>query len=125
MLQVALGVSHRLLGSPMPAALNAIPHDKTADRLADSICQNLLANRQPDYFQSQRLLLRMRERWPDRVRYAARFAFTPGAVEWSLVSLPRAFFPLYSGLRLARGFSKMGRLVWAWLRARFAGYHRV
>jgi hypothetical protein len=125
MLQVALGVSHRLLSSPIPVAMNSITHDKTAERLVDTICQNLLAERQPGYFQSQRLLLLMRERWRDRVRYATRFVFTPGAAEWSLVSLPKPFFPLYSGLRLARGFGKMGRLVLAWLRARFSGYHRA
>jgi len=125
MLQVAVGVSHRLLASPMPAGLNSLPHDTTAGRLTETICENLLANRHPDYFQSHRLLLMMRERRSDRVRYLARFALTSGPEEWSLASLPRAFFPLYSGLRLARGFSKMGRMVWAWLRAGLAGYHRV
>jgi hypothetical protein len=52
-----------------------------------------------EYF---RLMLRLRERLSDKVRFASRLAFTPSIGEWSLVRLPAPLFPLYHGIRLLR-----------------------
>jgi hypothetical protein len=49
-----------------------------------------------------RLMMRLRERRWDRVRFASRLALTPGPGEWQAVRLPRPLFPLYRIVRLAR-----------------------
>ncbi len=55
-----------------------------------------------------RLMMRLRERWRDRMRFLLRLAFTPGMGEWAAVRLPAPLFPLY---RVVRGFRLMGRLI--------------
>lgn len=52
-----------------------------------------------DYF---RLMMRMREKWQDRARFAARLAFTPSVNEWNAIRLPDFLFPLYRGVRALR-----------------------
>ncbi len=52
-----------------------------------------------DYF---RLMLRLRERQSDRIRFVSRLALTPGPKEWAAVRLPRPLFPLYRFVRLSR-----------------------
>jgi Uncharacterised nucleotidyltransferase len=53
-----------------------------------------------------RLMLRLRERWSDRVRFALRLIFTPSVGEWSVVRLPAFLFPLYRVIRLFRVFGR-------------------
>jgi hypothetical protein len=48
------------------------------------------------------LMLRLRERRADRLRFLSRLAFTPGPGEWKAVRLPVAFFPLYRLVRVGR-----------------------
>lgn len=55
-----------------------------------------------------RLMLRLRERWRDRLRFLWRLACTPGPGEWSAVRLPDGLFPLYW---LVRVFRLAGRLA--------------
>jgi hypothetical protein len=52
-----------------------------------------------DYF---RLMLRLRERARDRVRFALRLTLTPSIGEWSVVPLPAPLFPLYRVIRIGR-----------------------
>jgi hypothetical protein len=52
-----------------------------------------------DYF---RLMLRLRERATDKLRFAFRLLFTPGVGEWSVVSLSEPFFALYRVVRFFR-----------------------
>jgi hypothetical protein len=47
-------------------------------------------------------MMRVRERWRDRARFAVQFAFTPSVGEWKSVDLPDAVFPLYRGVRILR-----------------------
>ena len=49
-----------------------------------------------------RLMLRLRERWRDRLRFLCRLASTPGPGEWSAVRLPDRLFPLYWLVRVFR-----------------------
>jgi hypothetical protein len=49
-----------------------------------------------------RLMMRLRERRADRIRFFTRLAFTPGPGEWEMVRLPKSAFPLYRLVRLAR-----------------------
>jgi hypothetical protein len=55
-----------------------------------------------------RLMLRLRERWRDRLRLLWRLAWTPGPGEWEAVRLPDGLFPLY---RLVRVFRVAGRFA--------------
>jgi hypothetical protein len=49
-----------------------------------------------------RLMMRLRERRADRLRFLTRLTFTPGPGEWEAVRLPKPLFPLYRLVRLAR-----------------------
>jgi Uncharacterised nucleotidyltransferase len=59
-----------------------------------------------EYF---RLILKLRERRGDRLRYLWRLVWTPGPGEIAAVRLPEALFPLYRIVRIGR---LMRRLVW-------------
>jgi hypothetical protein len=59
-----------------------------------------------EYF---RLILKLRERRGDRLRYVWRLVWTPGAGEIAAVRLPEALFPLYRIVRIGRLTRK---LVW-------------
>jgi len=52
-----------------------------------------------DYFLT---MMRLRERWHDRARFACRLATTPSVGEWESVRLPDSVFPLYRGVRMLR-----------------------
>ena len=52
-----------------------------------------------DYF---RAMMRMRERWQDRMRFATRLASTAGPNDWDAIHLPDAMFAFYSGVRVIR-----------------------
>ncbi len=60
-----------------------------------------------EYF---RLMLRLRERRSDRVRFALRLLFTPSVGEWSVVRLPGPLFPLYRLIRLFRVAARFLRM---------------
>src|SRR6202171_1441306 len=59
-----------------------------------------------EYF---RLILKLRERRGDRLRYLWRLVWTPGAGEIAAVRLPEALFPLYRIVRIGR---LMRKVVW-------------
>jgi hypothetical protein len=56
-----------------------------------------------------RLMMRLRERRMDRVRFFTRLTFTPGPGEWVAVQLPKPLSPLYRVVRLARLASRFAR----------------
>jgi len=59
-----------------------------------------------EYF---RLILKLRERRGDRLRYLWRLVWTPGAGEIAAVRLPEALFPLYRIVRIGRLMRKLMR----------------
>jgi hypothetical protein len=61
----------------------------------------------PDSSEYFRLMLRVRERWQDRMRFLSRLAFTPGFGEWQSIKLPRTLFPLYRFVRVSRLAAKL------------------
>ena len=54
-----------------------------------------------------RLMMRLRERRIDRLRFLTRLTFTPGPGEWQAVRLPRLLSPLYRVVRLVRLASRL------------------
>ena len=113
LLRVTMLLANGLLGTAIPvSAESSLPKDPAAEALAEEI-GNIVAAEQAydvesvDYF---RLMLRLRERQSDRIRFVSRLALTPGPNEWVAIHLPRPLFPLY---RVVRLFRLAARLVGA------------
>jgi hypothetical protein len=111
-LRVTFLLANRLLGTGIPVAVESeVLADRGARILADEIAANMAAGvsygtEQTSYF---RLMMRLRERRSDRVRFLARLTFTPGPREWEAVRLPRVLFPLYRVVRVALLGARLGR----------------
>jgi hypothetical protein len=104
-LWVTLLLAQKVLDAAIPAAAQEyLPEDGGAASLAYEIEGHILSDRTFDvesraYFN---LMLRLRERRSDRMRFISRLAFTPGPGEWAVTRLPRALFPLYRLVRITR-----------------------
>ena len=111
-LRVTFLLANRFLGTGIPVAVErAVLNDQAARVLVDEIVANMAAGvsydpEQTSYF---RLMMRLRERRADRMRFLARLVFTPGPGEWESVRLPKALFPLYRVVRLGRLTSRFVR----------------
>jgi Uncharacterised nucleotidyltransferase len=104
-------LAHKLLGTPLPEMVEKnLRTDHTIDVLAGEIVPIVQASAGYNtesvlYF---RLMIKLRERWQDRIRFLWRLAFTPTTGEWSAIRLPSSLFPLY---RLVRIFRLIGKLL--------------
>lgn len=114
-LRIALTLADRLLDTPIPshAQIN-IPQDEIGEQVANEVETYVLRDRMFDvesvaYF---RLMLRLRERWQDQMRFVSRLVFTAGPSEWKAVRLPEPLFPLYRIVRVTRLAAKLVR-AWA------------
>ncbi len=111
-LRVTLLLANRFLETAIPAAIESeVLADQAARGLTDEIAPAVAAGVSYDtgntsYF---RLMMRLRERRTDRMRFLARLTFTPGPGEWEVVRLPGALSPLYRVVRLARLASRFAR----------------
>jgi hypothetical protein len=109
-LRITLLLANQLLQVPLPIPIEAAIHaDRSAQTLAREIAQSMAAGvshdvQQISYF---RLMMRLRERRIDRLRFLSRLTFTPGPGEWQAVRLPRVLSPLYRVVRLARLASRL------------------
>jgi hypothetical protein len=110
--RTTLRLANRLLATPIPEPIEkSILADHAALAFAEEIAAALAAGvsydaQQLSYF---RLMMRLRERKADRLRFLARLTFTPGPGEWEAVRLPRLLFPLYRVVRLARLAARFAR----------------
>jgi hypothetical protein len=104
-LRVTMLVAKHLLGAAIPAAAeHSLPEDSAALALADEVQSHIVGEAPYDiestaYF---RLMMRLRERPIDRLRFLRRLILTPGPGEWNAVRLPQPLFPLYRVVRLTR-----------------------
>jgi hypothetical protein len=104
-LRVSLLLAEHLLGAKVPSAADStLPKDSKAAALSEEIEKHIASQSDFDveslaYF---RLMLRLRERQTDRMRFLSRLAFTPGPGEWAAIRLPRLLFPLYRLVRISR-----------------------
>ena len=104
-LHVTLLLTNRFTAAAIPEAIEGIiQSDRAAQefarQVAPAVMRGVLYNEQQvAYF---RLMMRLRERRADRLRFLARLTFTPGPGEWDAIPLPKILFPLYRALRLAR-----------------------
>jgi putative nucleotidyltransferase-like protein len=111
-LNVTLLLANRLLGASIPALADAtVAEDPMALTIADEVAAGIASGAERDveslsYF---RLMLRLRERRVDQVRFLSRLLFTPGPSEWKAVHLPPVLFPLYRVVRLSRLAARVAR----------------
>jgi Uncharacterised nucleotidyltransferase len=105
---VSLVLAHQLLGANLPEPpcidLNELENVRWIASLCSGITAHIPAAEEfrtesLEYF---RLMLRLRERTGDKVRFATRLLFTPSVGEWEVVNLPAPLFPLYRVVRLFR-----------------------
>lgn len=111
-LSVTLLLANRFLQAAIPGAWKQlIAADKIASQFAEEIGLaiargNTYEDQQISYF---RLMMRLRERRIDRMRFLTRLTFTPGPGEWEAVRLPAPLFPLYRFVRLGRLAARFAR----------------
>ncbi len=101
---ISFWLTRDLLGASPPALAADVANDTQIEPLAREIRDLLIQSSEydsesADYF---RLMMRLRERRRDKIRFALRLAFTPSTGEWETVRLPAALFPLYRLVRLLR-----------------------
>ena len=104
-LLTTLKLASQLLSVDIPAAAtNALPADAASQALADEIRAILgpATDFNVESLTYFRLMLRLRERRSDRLKFLRRLIFTPGPGEWKAVRLPAPLFPLYLVVRLSR-----------------------
>jgi len=111
-LRVTLVLTNRLLGEPIPAATEStVKADEDAQAFANEIAvavsRGVSYEEQPLFY--FRLMMRLRERRMDRMRFLTRLTFTPGPGEWEVIRLPKILFPLYRVVRLARLAARFAR----------------
>ena len=110
-----LGVSFWLvknvLRAEIPQPAEEIAADPRVPALGSKFAARLARGATYDFESTEyfRLILKLRERRGDRLRYLWRLVWTPGAGEIAAVRLPEALFPLYRIVRIGR---LMRKLVW-------------
>jgi hypothetical protein len=98
-LHVSLLLANRFLGTEIPVEIEPAARG-FVEEIAGSVAAGVIYEEQKvAYF---RLMMRLRERRADRVRFLARLTFTPGPGEWETVRLPRSLFPFYRVVRMVR-----------------------
>jgi hypothetical protein len=106
---ITLLLTARFLGVALPVAIEkTVVADDTTQAFARQISATVTAGvtyeeEKLSYF---RLMMSLRERKVDRLRFLSRLAFTPAPGEWESVRLPKPLFPLYRLVRLARLLSR-------------------
>jgi hypothetical protein len=107
---VSFLLAHKLLDAPLPPSVQGwIRSDRDVETLTAKI---LLIMAQGTEYSTEsisyfRLMMQLRERRWDGVRFFWRLVLTPGVGEWSAIRLPGPLFPLY---RVVRLFRLLGRL---------------
>jgi len=106
-LQISLHAANQLLEAEIPAgALKAGlgQSDPCVSTVVDEL--QIHCDREDMYNVESiayfRLMMRLRERSSDRIRFLQRLIFTPGPGEWDAVRLPGVLYPLYRIVRLSR-----------------------
>jgi len=109
---VSLRLANRLLHANVPDVVrNLWNADPEIERLAEEVLGGLpdAEAYNPESLQYFRLMMRVRERGSDQVRFLLLLAFTPGSGEWAVVRLPAPLFPLYRVIRMFRLGARMLR----------------
>lgn len=109
---ITLLLANRLLQAAIPDAIEGnVQADHEAQVLAQRIAESITAGasyeeQKLSYFQ---LMMSLRERRRDRLRFVTRLAFTPGPSEWKALRLPASLSSLYRVVRLGRLAARFAR----------------
>lgn len=104
-LHITLLLLDKFFRTKLPAIIESKTlEDKSAKVLAERIAISVATgmNYEEEKLSYFRLMVQLRERKTDRLRFLTRLTFTPGPGEWATVRLPKTLFPLYRLVRLAR-----------------------
>jgi len=119
---VSFFLAHKLLDAPLPDFFRAQVQKGASSKLRlgggfaaiENLANEIIpvlaegADYNPESISYFKLMIRVRERWQDRIKFLWRLIFTPSVGEWSAIPLPDLFFPLY---RIIRVFRLMSRLI--------------
>lgn len=111
-LHVTFLLTNRFIGTDIPSAIAAdVRSDGEAQEFAEEISRSVIVgvNYEEQKIFYFRLMMRLRERPSDRLRFLTRLVFTPGPGEWQSMPLPPALSPLYRMIRLARIATRFAR----------------
>jgi hypothetical protein len=109
---VSMVLANRMLGAAIPPAAQAkLGKNPATLALVDEIQSHIVSEAafNVESFAYFRLMMRLRERPADRLRFLQRLVFTPGPGEWQAVRLPGPLFPLYRLVRLVRLAARLVR----------------
>jgi hypothetical protein len=105
MVAVSLLLAQRLLGASIPDSVRELSRaDREVEDLSERIARDLPGAEEynSESVQYFGLMLRLRERTRDQLKFLFRLAFTPSVGEWAMVRLPGPLFPIYRVIRLFR-----------------------
>jgi putative nucleotidyltransferase-like protein len=109
-LGVSFWLAKNVLGAAIPQpAEDLVASDAQVEILGKQFAQRLASDATYDFESTEyyRLVLDLRERREDRIRYLWRLVWTPGPGEVAAVQLPQALSPLYRAVRVLRLMKKM------------------
>jgi AraC-like DNA-binding protein len=109
---ITLLLANRFVATAIPPPIEeSIKADRVTQAFAEEIAERVIrgVSYEEDQLSYFRLMMRLRERWADRIRFFTRLAFTPGPGEWEMFRLPKSAFPLYRLVRLARLAARFAR----------------
>jgi len=112
-LGISLWLAKNVLRAELPKpAEEMIAADPRVPALGSEFAERLARGAAYDFESTEyfRLILKLRERRGDRLRYLWRLVWTPGAGDVAAVRLPEALFPLYRVVRLLRLTRKLGKV---------------
>ncbi len=111
-LHITMLLANRFLEMEIPGPLRrAIEQDQPARSLAREIAPAVVrgVSYEEEKLSYFHLIMRLRERRMDRLRFLVRLTFTPGPGEWEAIYLPKPLFSLYRLVRMARLASRFSR----------------
>jgi hypothetical protein len=108
-LGVSFWLAKNVLGSAIPQPAEDLGADPQIETLAKQFADRLASGATYDFESREyfRLVLGLRERRRDRLRYLWRLVWTPGPGEVAAVQLPKPLSPLYRVVRILRLLRKL------------------
>src|SRR5258708_27963664 len=96
-LSITLRLSGALLGAPLPPSVSSrLLGDPVSLGLADEIRMRIISRNSlhPESLAYFSLMMRLRERKVDRLKFLQSLALTPGPNEWKVFRIPNPLFPM-------------------------------
>lgn len=110
MVGVSLLLTNAILGYAIPEPVAHLPEIDRARRFVPGIVERLKQMHEipPESYAYFRLMLSLRERRSDQVKFLWRLALTPSVSEWKAVQFPDRLSVMYRAVRLLRLLRRFG-----------------